>query len=344
MNEERIEKLEALAAAISNRVDQVDRDKLVEKVVDGRKAIVADERHAELQRHKDDIVPHTYRDYVDNRPMPRLREILSDASDTSKDQFLIVKYSDTATFGGTQIKVRGGVWQFNVRTWESGVYKEIITVVAPSNGDITWAGDTDHEDMLSVAYTMSASKSLWAKLDRSSVTPVLTLVMLTLGAAPTAAAEIYWHKIGDILFAGGFITSVEQWHSGSIRSELDPKTGATTTTVQPSTSAASSDTWRSHENKELTIDRFRTFLNSSDYYVRVLKHTETYGSNGRLLSVGAETVVDTLDLEPTDITVVTNVNYNTSTGVLKFTSRTAKVLSAGATADTTIDTAEDCPT
>jgi hypothetical protein len=262
-------------------------------------------------------------------------------SDDVPDQFRVVNMSEA------KIVVRGGVWQFCVLTWDTDHYEPVVTVVEPSNSaTVTWTGDTDSDDDLSDEITLTADKDLWAKLDRSSASPVLTLNLLSSGATPTAAAEVYWHKLAELDYTSGTPdeVAIEQVHSGSIRSELDPKTGATTIYAQPSTGTAASTTWRSHNNQELTIDRHRIYLDASAYIVKDIKWTETYSAGGRLLSMSAETVVATLDLDPVDITVVTDVNYNTSTGVLKFTSRTAKVLSAGSTSDTTIDTASDCPT
>jgi hypothetical protein len=171
---------------------------------------------------------------------------------------------------------------------------------------------------------------------------VLTLEILASGATPTAAAETYWHKLAELDLVDGDVY-IEQLHCGSIRSELDPKTGATTITRNPSTAVADSGTWRSHDNEELTIDRHRIHIDASAYKVTAVKWTETYSTAGRLLTMGAETVVASLDLDPVDITVVTDVNYNTSTGVLKQTKRTAKVLEAGSESDSTINTADDCP-
>ena len=257
--------------------------------------------------------------------------------DGDPDQFRVVPTDET------HIKVRGGVWQFNVRTWDSA-YKEVVSIAVPTDSaDITWPGDSFHDEALSDSYEVTTAKSLWAKLDRSSVAPVLTLEILASGATPTAAAETYWHKLAELDLVDDEV-DIEQIHSGSIRSELDPKTGATTITRNPSTAAADSGTWRSHDNKELTIDRHRIHIDASAYKVTAIKWTETYSAGGRLLTMGAETVVASLDLDPVDITVVTDVNYNTSTGVLKQTKRTAKVLVAGVEGDSTIDTASDCPT
>ena len=74
-------------------------------------------------------------------------------------------------------------------------------------------------------------------------------------------------------------------------------------------------------------------------------HGLDYTDNGGYITL----TVDESDLDPgnqgglTEITVVTAVEYNTSTGVLRYEKRTAKVVDPGTPSYTTITTAADCP-
>jgi len=243
------------------------------------------------------------------------------------DQFEVYEVaSDT-------LKVRGGVWQYAYREWDSGDSEnhEKKAENAPSDSaTITWAGDSNHQGANSNPYTVTQDCDVWLKLDRSSVADVLTVEVLT--SDPTVDYEIYWLHLASVSFANGAITEIDVIHTGSVDMYLDTRTGATTTTIIPTGTAADTGTWRSNDGKELQVLRWRTYLDASNYIVKVYKHTEHYGSNGRLLLVEAETLVDTLDLDPVDVTVATDdMQYDTSTHTIQIKTRSIKVLSAGST-------------
>lgn len=267
---------------------------------------------------------------------------IPDGEDDTVDQFRVVNN------GAAKIVVRGGVWQIRTIVWDSDHYEPVVEVVEPTDSaTITWSGDTDSDDDLSDEVTLTADKDLWAKLDRSSVTTTLTLHLLASGATPTAGEEIYWHKLAELDYTSGSpdTVAIEPIHTGSIHSDLEPKKGATTTYAQPSTGSAASTTWRSHNDGELVIDRHRIYLDPTYYIIKDIKWTETYSTGGRLLSIGAETVVATLDLDPVSVTVVTAAQYDTSSHQLQVKTRTLTGFAAGTESGwTEVVTFQPCPT
>lgn len=113
-------------------------------------------------------------------------------------------------------KVRGGVWQYMVGTETK--------VIKPEDGGVTWpavpaADTTDCEDYWSRIVDGAGGGKLWAKLDLSSVTPKLTLELLTVD--PTWADNIYFNKIATVGVTVGATPEqttlkVHQHHAGSI--------------------------------------------------------------------------------------------------------------------------------
>jgi hypothetical protein len=126
-------------------------------------------------------------------------------------------FSVTAPVTKDHFVILGGVWQYLDGT-------ETIAV-EPEDGDITWpAGDADTDNDSAVSESCDASGDaasvIWAKLDLTSVTPSLKLMLLSVD--PVWAADIYWRKIASITRNGDpavdpaqVTLTIHQHHSGS---------------------------------------------------------------------------------------------------------------------------------
>ena len=136
---------------------------------------------------------------------------------TAVDQFTVVKDDDT------HLKVYGGIWhrteitRVEVSAGPPAVYEfhpKTQDSFAASTGSVKF-GDLG---AVGAAFAISAACSLWLKLDWSSVADSLTGEVLTGADDPPDMDEeqVYWLKFAAIGFAGGAITTIAQWHAGSI--------------------------------------------------------------------------------------------------------------------------------